>query len=477
MSMLHSFFNKAFKASKCATLLKLTIPRIKLLRNRREVQLKHMRHNIAKLLEAGQEATAHVKVEHVMREENMMAAHDIIQLFCELILLRLPIVQSQRECPHDLKEAMSSICFAAPRCADLPELMQVQLLFATKYGKEFVSSATELTPDCGVNRQLIELLSVQTPSAEKKMKLLKEVAAEHKLDWDPTASETEFFKNHDDLLNGPTQFSSESNLPLHKEHPKVSVWPSTNVATASEVITLSPAILPHELDLHPSSHSGSLGSIVNKDKPHTSFGKKESKKSVPFLSRPSISCELYSERCGDSSPPLSETRTEANVDLQDVLAAAHAAAETAEHAAAAARSAASLAEARISKLTKKNNDVTDSSFENPFYEGVANKSKTERERHFTEQNTKDDSDGGGTNDVKVELHHASPCFHSSSFPSFDTINEDFGPSLLSHPELDDKSPCQQPKSKRLPSMNDESSFSYCNLFTSQDSNIGFHTFR
>ena len=46
------------------------------------------------------------------------------------------------------------MCFAAPRCADLTELLQVQLLFAVKYGKEFVSAATELMPNCGVNRQV-----------------------------------------------------------------------------------------------------------------------------------------------------------------------------------------------------------------------------------------------------------------------------------------------------------------------------------
>nr|AFK38152.1 unknown [Lotus japonicus] len=44
------------------TLLKLTIPRIKLLRNRREIQLKNMRRDIAKLLETGQEATARIRV-------------------------------------------------------------------------------------------------------------------------------------------------------------------------------------------------------------------------------------------------------------------------------------------------------------------------------------------------------------------------------------------------------------------------------
>ncbi|KAG9140221.1 hypothetical protein Leryth_014674, partial [Lithospermum erythrorhizon] len=66
----------------------------------------------------------------------------------------LPIIEAQRECPLDLKEAISSICFAAPRCADLTELLQVQMLFAGKYGKEFVAAATELRPECGVNRQV-----------------------------------------------------------------------------------------------------------------------------------------------------------------------------------------------------------------------------------------------------------------------------------------------------------------------------------
>ncbi|XP_066382166.1 uncharacterized protein [Miscanthus floridulus] len=120
------------------------------------------------------------------------------------------------ECPIDLKEAISSICFAAPRCADLPELMQVQMMFATKYGKEFVAAASELMPDCGVNRQIIELLSIRPPPVDAKLKLLKEIAEEHEVDWDPSDAETEFLKPHEDLLNGPTYFNG-SMLPLPKE--------------------------------------------------------------------------------------------------------------------------------------------------------------------------------------------------------------------------------------------------------------------
>uniref|UniRef100_A0A0D9X4X5 Uncharacterized protein n=1 Tax=Leersia perrieri TaxID=77586 RepID=A0A0D9X4X5_9ORYZ len=66
--MLDAFFKGAggggggFRGAKCKTLLKLSIPRIKLLRNRRELQLRQMRRDIAKLLEAGQEATARIRV-------------------------------------------------------------------------------------------------------------------------------------------------------------------------------------------------------------------------------------------------------------------------------------------------------------------------------------------------------------------------------------------------------------------------------
>lgn len=167
-----------------------------------------------------------------------------------------------------------------------------------------------------------------------------------------------------------------------------------------------------EVDLQSSSQSGSLGS--DKHKPNTSFDKKDSEQSMPFISTP--------------------------LD---------------------------------NKLTKKNGaHVSDSSFENPFFVSVGNKSETERE-HFTEQNAANDYDDGGINNVEFE-----PAFsfsHSSSFPSFDIPKEDFGSSLHNHSVLDDKSSHHQ--LKRLPSLDDYSGFSYPNLFTPQNSNNWSHTFR
>ncbi|KAK4253018.1 hypothetical protein QN277_010856 [Acacia crassicarpa] len=456
MSILGSFFNRGFMASQCKTLLKLTIPRIKLLRNRREIQLKQMRRNIAKLLETGQEATARIRVEHIIREENMIAAQEIIELFCELIVVRLPIIESQRECPLDLKEAISSICFTAPRCADLPELLQVQLLFASKYGKEFVSAATELMPDCGVNRQLVELLSVHPPPPDKRLNLLKEIAAEHEIDWDPAASETELFKKQEDLLNGPTQISSESKLILpdekhneeshsatkqpnqekpdsetapsqpNQEHAdsdsdtsefpnvtQVPVLSNVNITTDPEMAT-PPGFPHHEIEYHSSSHFGVTEdvkqkqveerSVIYKDESQTP-GRTDNKQFVPFTSPPLASPESFSTRHSDSPPSLEKKKSEDDVDLQDVLDAAHAAAETAECAAAAARSAASLAEIHINELTKKSTEhkPDNDTSENPFYTGSYHQSATTERGHFNEQNTVGDYDGNFMN--KLESHH------------------------------------------------------------------------
>ena len=53
-----------------------------------------------------------------------------------------------------MKEGIASLIFAAPRCSEIPELVALKDIFEKKYGKDFVSAATDLRPNCGVNRQV-----------------------------------------------------------------------------------------------------------------------------------------------------------------------------------------------------------------------------------------------------------------------------------------------------------------------------------
>ncbi|XP_022971810.1 IST1 homolog isoform X2 [Cucurbita maxima] len=194
-----------------------------------------MRKEIAQFLQTGQEPIARIRVEHVIREQNIWAAYEILELFCEFVLARVPIIESQKECPVELREAIASIIFAAPRCSDLPDLLQLKNLFAVKYGKEFVSAISELRPDSGVNRSIIEKLAVSAPPGELKLKVMKEIAKEHGLDWDSSSTASEFSKTHEDLLGGPkvvhgaaasqapSQYSSSNPSTPYGESPVVSV--------------------------------------------------------------------------------------------------------------------------------------------------------------------------------------------------------------------------------------------------------------
>uniref|UniRef100_A0A0R0EAJ0 IST1-like protein n=1 Tax=Glycine max TaxID=3847 RepID=A0A0R0EAJ0_SOYBN len=200
MSLLNQLFNRGVFGTRCKTCLNLAISRIKLLQNKRDMQLKQMCKEISQFLQAGQEAIARIRVEHIIREQNTWAAYEILELFCEFVLARVPIIENQRECPTELREAIASIIFAAPRCSDVPDLLHIKNLFTTKYGKEFVSAVSELRPDSGVNRTIIEKLSVSAPSGEVKLKVLREIAEEYNIAWDSSKTEAEFRKNHEDLL-------------------------------------------------------------------------------------------------------------------------------------------------------------------------------------------------------------------------------------------------------------------------------------
>ncbi|XP_027365582.1 IST1 homolog isoform X4 [Abrus precatorius] len=212
MSLLNQLFSRGVFGTRCKTCLNLAISRIKLLQNKRDGQLKQMRKEIAQFLQAGQEPIARIRVEHIIREQNIWAAYEILELFCEFVLARVPIIENQRECPSELQEAIASIIFAAPRCSDIPDLLHIKNLFTTKYGKDFVSAVSELRPDSGVNRMIIEKLSVSAPSGEVKLKVLREIAEEYSLAWDSSKTEAEFKKNHEDLLGGAKQVGAGAAL-------------------------------------------------------------------------------------------------------------------------------------------------------------------------------------------------------------------------------------------------------------------------
>ncbi|XP_030552144.1 uncharacterized protein LOC115756478 isoform X1 [Rhodamnia argentea] len=215
---LDRLLGRSFKLSKFKPLASLAVSRLAVLRKRSEARLSQARSDVAQLLELAHHDRALLRVEQVVGEQNTLDVYALIEGYCHLLIERVDLIErekyrvslwfyvchsvskdqtltfsfhtlfwlmvcgsvfvhSRRVCPDELKEAASSLVFAASRCGDFPELHEMRVLLSSRYGKEFAASAVELRNNCAVNPTLIQRLSTRQPSLESRTKLLKEIAA------------------------------------------------------------------------------------------------------------------------------------------------------------------------------------------------------------------------------------------------------------------------------------------------------------
>ncbi|KZV42731.1 dentin sialophosphoprotein-like [Dorcoceras hygrometricum] len=320
--------SRSFNPAKCKTSLRLAGSRLKLLKNKKEVQVKQMKREIAQLLESGQDRTARIRVEHVIREEKMMAAYDLLEIYCELIVSRLPIIESQKNIPIDLKEAIASVVFASPRCGDVPEFLDIRKHITAKYGKDFTTAAIELRPECGVGRMLVEKLSAVAPDGQAKTKILIAIAEEHNISWDPKSSDEKDQVPPNELLSGPSTFGKASAL-------------SAEAPLAGDPdIQAAPPFSDNK------RHTTAFN--VSQPIPKTSVGTENISSAQNYGIRLTSQSEMRptgdkkTQMFQDENYASSFDRQRWNMEFKDATAAAQAAAESAERASMAARAAAEL---------------------------------------------------------------------------------------------------------------------------------------
>jgi vacuolar protein sorting-associated protein IST1 len=160
--------------------LKLAIARLRMVQQKDEALSKRQRREMALLLEAGKVESARIRVENIIRTDILTELHEILELYCELLLARIGMVEG-RECDPGLEEAVKSIMYAAPRI-DVKEVQQIRQLLAEKYGKEFALQATE-NSDGKVAERVIRKLSVTPPSSTLVNAYMEEIARTYGVNW------------------------------------------------------------------------------------------------------------------------------------------------------------------------------------------------------------------------------------------------------------------------------------------------------
>ncbi|KAA8540420.1 hypothetical protein F0562_024661 [Nyssa sinensis] len=171
--------------SKCKSMIKRTKTRLEMIRRKRNAMEKYLKNDIADLLKKGLDVKAFGRAEGLVVELNLSSCYDFVEQFCGSISNHLSMMNKQRDCPEECREAVSSLIFAAARFADLPELRELRSIFTGRYGNSLESY---------VNQEFVEKLKSMPPTKDMKLQLMQDIALEAGTEWDSKALEQKLYK-------------------------------------------------------------------------------------------------------------------------------------------------------------------------------------------------------------------------------------------------------------------------------------------
>ncbi|MBN3299443.1 IST1 homolog [Amia ocellicauda] len=176
-----------FKAERLRVNLRLVINRLKLLEKKKTELAQKARKEIADYLSSGKDERARIRVEHIIREDYLVEAMEILELYCDLLLTRFGLIQSMKELDPGLQEAVSTLIWAAPRLqSEVSELKTVSDQLCAKYSKEYGKLCR--TNQIGtVNDRLMHKLSVEAPPKILVERYLIEIAKNYNVPYEPDA--------------------------------------------------------------------------------------------------------------------------------------------------------------------------------------------------------------------------------------------------------------------------------------------------
>uniref|UniRef100_A0A7S4DR57 C2 domain-containing protein n=2 Tax=Lotharella globosa TaxID=91324 RepID=A0A7S4DR57_9EUKA len=176
----------SYSLPKFKTKLRVSLQRLKLQINKKgNVAHNVTRKEVITLLKEGKDESARIRAEGMIREEMLMNAFEVTQMMCDLLLTRaLYIDKSGKSCPVDMTEACASIIFASGRLGDIPELVEIAQMLASKYGKKWAESHQD-NESGQVNRKLVVLLDVNPPKYQAVLQKMRDIARLYKFNWKP----------------------------------------------------------------------------------------------------------------------------------------------------------------------------------------------------------------------------------------------------------------------------------------------------
>ncbi|KAK1651377.1 hypothetical protein QYE76_069182 [Lolium multiflorum] len=166
------------QTAKLKSLVKLALARLAVVRRPRVGRRSIARGDVAQLLSIGHLDRALVRAGQVIEEDDALAALDVLELYCRLLVDHAAQLDKPKECTEEIRAAAAGLIYASARCGELPELLDARAILADKFGRDFAAAARDGAPGV-VDPTLVQKLSGQGATVEQMRRLAKEIAAEN----------------------------------------------------------------------------------------------------------------------------------------------------------------------------------------------------------------------------------------------------------------------------------------------------------
>ncbi|KAA8494713.1 IST1-like protein [Porphyridium purpureum] len=178
-----------FDSVKFKIQIKSAINRAQIVKTKAENARLANEREIAQLLGQQKGALARVKTESMLRDIKQSEALDVLLVFCEMVLQRLPLIQSSQNLaalPPDCLESVCTMVYASGRCG-IPELTDATNQLRLIYGPQTID---ELAAGAGpnavhINKRLKAKLDAGLPEGRIVLEHMKRITKEQGVAWVP----------------------------------------------------------------------------------------------------------------------------------------------------------------------------------------------------------------------------------------------------------------------------------------------------
>ncbi|XP_045470491.1 IST1 homolog isoform X2 [Harmonia axyridis] len=202
-------FSSGPNYTKLKTNLRLAMARLKLLEKKKAELAEKSRREIAAFIKDGKIERAKIRVEYIIREDYLVEAMEIVEMYCDLLLARFGLITNMKDLDDGISEAVSSLIWVAPRLqSDCNELKVISDLFTAKYGINYADGCRAESIQT-VNDRLKHKLAIHSPPKLLVEKYMIEIAKSFNIPYEPDPQIMEMDKAKDAML---IDLSDKNNL-------------------------------------------------------------------------------------------------------------------------------------------------------------------------------------------------------------------------------------------------------------------------